>query len=159
MSSDSRVHAWSSTSCTARMPPIGPTGSPESVGMSAAGLDRACAILAAAVANGDITAGSVAVCRGPTMVLSRGFGVSRPPGHPAGPGDQVCRSPRKLSCTLFPHASLTRQFPHAGDPGLGLPAGVHLEGIRGDEPDDLGRPWPSLAARPGRGLSARLLGD
>ena len=54
------------------------TDSPATVDMSSEGLDRAAAILEAAVEAGDITAGTMAVARRNTIILSRGYGCQRP---------------------------------------------------------------------------------
>lgn len=52
--------------------------SPSAVEVSSAGLDRAAAILEAAVGAGEITAGTMTVVRRNTIILSRGYGRLRP---------------------------------------------------------------------------------
>jgi len=54
------------------------TDSPSTVAVSSEGLDRAAAILEAAVEAGDISAGTVIVARNSAIILARGYGRLRP---------------------------------------------------------------------------------
>ena len=60
--------------------PLAP-GKPDNVGMSAVQLEKAVALLDDAIAAGAMTAASIAVCRGSSVVLSRGVGHSCMPGR------------------------------------------------------------------------------